>query len=66
MTTVVLYQPEETFDLFSICRERSLDDCFDFAGVGSKTIAAENVSEVFDRRLNKATFLAFELDSRLT
>ena len=66
MTTVVLYQPEETFELFSVRWGRSFDNCFDFAGVESKTIAAENVSEVLDRRLNENKFLAFELDSRLT
>ena len=65
MPTVLLYQPEETFDLFAVRWGRSFDNCFDLAGVGSKTIAAENVFKVLDRRLNENTFLACELDSRL-
>ena len=66
MTAIVLYQPEKTFELFSICRGQCFDNCFDFAGVGLKTIAAENVSEVLNRRLNKDTFFAFKLHSCLT
>ena len=66
MTTVVLNQLEETFELFSICLGRSVDDCIDFIWVGSKTIAAEKVSEVLDRRYNEDTFFAFVLYSSLT
>ena len=66
MTTIVLYQPEETFKLFSNCRGRSHDDCFDFFGVGSKTIAAENVSKVLNRRLHEHTIVAFERHSCFT
>ena len=55
MTSVILYYPEETFELFSICWGRSLDDCLNFLRVRSKVIAAEDMSEVFDRWLNEDT-----------
>lgn len=61
-----MYQPEVTFELFSISREQSFDYCFDFTGVGMKAFAAENVFEVLDRRLNKDAFLAFQLYFRWT
>ena len=66
MATVLMYQSEETFELFSVRWKRSFDNCLDFAGVVSKTMAAENVSDVLDRRLNENTFLTFKLDSCLT
>ncbi len=67
MTTVLLYQPEDTFELFSICWGRSFDDCFDFIGVGSNAIAAVNVSEIFDRRLYEHSYrvsASLPLDAR--
>ena len=66
MTSVILYQPEETFELLLICWKRSLDDCLNLFRVRSKVIAAEDVSEVLDRGLNKDIFLTLEFHSCLT
>lgn len=64
ITTVVLYLFEKAFELFSIIFRSSVDDCFNFIRVGSKVIAADNVFEIFDKRIYE--HIAFVLYSRLT